>query len=104
MTETIPDPPPPEDAGLSEFGRAEGVSFSERIKNMLDARKDSVSETCGTCRFWVKDAPPKFRGVLASKNGECRRYPPSPAIFSFHFPRTSPEQWCGEHRLPQEEL
>ena len=61
-----------------------------------------MSETCKGCKFWAD--------VIQSRPGTCHRFPPSLmnrsqqnglhglAQYDYHFPETSPDDWCGEFK------
>jgi uncharacterized protein (DUF433 family) len=46
-----------------------------------------MTETCATCRYWL---PVGSKGF-----GSCRAVPP---VAGAGFPRTQPDEWCGEHQ------
>jgi hypothetical protein len=46
---------------------------------------------CKNCRFWLRDK----ELVHWPPAGECRLHPPE--AVTCHFPRTSENDWCGDH-------
>lgn len=55
-----------------------------------------MDKRCDGCKFWVDLNRPEMEGF--SREGECRKYPPSMSQNWIKFPRTANNDWCGEHQ------
>ena len=47
-------------------------------------------QSCGNCRYWIKDSSPEWYGY-------CHRHAPQAAIAGARqFPHVAGNNWCGE--------
>lgn len=56
-----------------------------------------MNPRCDKCRWWVRIPTPNYE-----QGGICKRFPPQVVISSTGmplslFPRTLPEDWCGQY-------
>ena len=68
-----------------------------------------MSETCKTCRWWVRGWMARSGQAGGSvgyvwqlpqadyPSGECRRWPPTRGLGARDFSSTLQDDWCGEH-------
>jgi hypothetical protein len=53
-----------------------------------------MERQCNTCKYWVGNRE-------GTRMGDCRRYAPRPGV-SFGWPKTNPDDWCGEYKSKEQ--
>ena len=55
-----------------------------------------VSLNCGNCRYYAAGDP-----AIVGELGHCRRHAPTRDARGYtDWPTVQPNQWCGDHELP----